>query len=159
MEYKFRAWIEAIKCMLYKVDVYANGNIGITYANLPEELFKLYYVDWDDSCIRECGTDIHVINILTGEEYIWFESGFVLMQHTGKSDNDNNEIFDGDIVEFDKNEWGGENNIHSVSWDEYDARWEWGGGTSGSDMHFRKVIGNKYQHPHLLPQNNKKGGA
>lgn len=98
MQYKFRAWIEAIKVMLYNVDVYANGTIGITYANLPTVDFNPYYIDWDNSCIRESATDNHIMNILTGDEYIWFESGFELMQHIDKKDKNGEDIYDGDII-------------------------------------------------------------
>lgn len=70
-------------------------------------------------------------------------------QYTGKKDCEGKEIYEGDIIEFDRREWGGDDNIHVVSWDDQDARWSWGGGNSG-DMDWRKVIGNIYENPELL---------
>lgn len=62
-------------------------------------------------------------------------------------------IFEGDIIEFDREEWGGDDNIHLVSWDNKEGRWSWGGGST-SDMEFRKVIGNIYQNAELLEEIN-----
>ncbi len=75
----------------------------------------------------------------------------VFLQFTGRKDNEGKDIYEGDIIEFDKAEWGGEGNIHVVSWDNNDSAWCWGGGAS-SDMEWRKVIGNIYENPELLNQ-------
>ena len=75
----------------------------------------------------------------------------VVMQYTGKVDSKGNEIYEGDIIEFDRKEWGGDDNIHLVSWDEKEAEWSWGGGTT-SDMDWRTVIGNIYENPELISQ-------
>jgi uncharacterized phage protein (TIGR01671 family) len=53
---------------------------------------------------------------------------FEIMQFTGKQDQKGVDIYEGDIIEFDKHEWGGDDNIHVVSWDENAAAWDWGGG-------------------------------
>lgn len=80
-----------------------------------------------------------------------WESFYTLLQFTGKKDSKGVEIYDGDIIEFYEREWGGKDNIHVVSWDEYNAEWSWGGGSTG-DMEYRTVIGNIYENPELTPK-------
>ena len=70
-------------------------------------------------------------------------------QWTGQVDRDNNNIYNNDIIEFDPEEWGGDNNIHLVSWDNANAEWSWSGGLT-SDMCFRTVIGNIHMNKNLL---------
>lgn len=70
-------------------------------------------------------------------------------QFTGRVDFKFNRIFENDIVEFDPEEWGDSTtNIHKVTWDNEQSAWNWGGGTA-SDMHFRTVIGNRFNNPDL----------
>lgn len=69
-----------------------------------------------------------------------------LMLWTGHYDKTGKPIFDKDIIEFDRKEWGGDDNIHIVSWNDYDAAWSFGGGRASSDMCYRTVIGNTYTH-------------
>lgn len=70
-------------------------------------------------------------------------------QFTGKKDCLDQDIYEDDIFYFDRDEWGGNGNVHVVSWNDQDAEWCWGGGTS-SDMEWRTVIGNIFENPELL---------
>lgn len=72
-------------------------------------------------------------------------NGWHLMEFTGFKDCQSNDIYEGDIIEFDRVEWGGNDNIHVVSWDGEDGSWNWGGGHT-RDMGYRTVIGNIHQH-------------
>ena len=123
-EIKFRAWHtdEDVKEMDYSPEIHGEWST----IDINEE-------------IRLCG-----------------ESGYILMQYTGLNDSkrteefpDGQPIYEGDIIEFDKQEWGGDGNIHVVSWDGVRAEWCWGGGTA-SEMEWRTVIGNIHQNPELL---------
>lgn len=68
---------------------------------------------------------------------------------TGKFDKHGALVYINDIVEFDRDEWGSDNNIHLVSWDKDEASISFGGGTV-NDMEYRTVIGNVYENPELL---------
>jgi len=68
---------------------------------------------------------------------------------TGRQDGKGVDIYDADIIEFDIKEWGGNDNIHIVEWNNKESEWCWGGGAA-SDMEWRKVIGNKFDNPELV---------
>jgi len=123
----FRAWDKVKKEMTYKVLV---GNTDTNDPNYTcNAILKKEPVEWVNA-------DHHCIE---------------LMQFTGKKDCKGKDVYEGDIVEFDRQEWGGNDNIHVVSWNERDAEWCWGGG-SASDMGWRTVIGNIYENPELLSE-------
>lgn len=167
-EIKFNAWIPEIKTMLIGVNVYNDGSIGIDIDRLPQEFYKLYHIDWDDNAIRENGTYNLVMNILTGDEYIWFERGFNLLQFTGLLDKNVKEIYEKAIV---KNacDWISDDKGHMLDFKPPTKKYigyniglvEWEQDTSSyimgpyrcclrTDCNLIEVIGNIYQNPDLL---------
>ena len=65
---------------------------------------------------------------------------YTIMLFTGKKDSRGNDLYEGDIIEFDEREWGGNDNIFLVTWDNDNAEWCWGGGGT-SDMEWRTGVG------------------
>ncbi len=115
--------------------------------------FKPVYRAWQDE-LREMlltPSGELVLRTMKGLEHCdsLFPDRYVVVFFTGKTDNEGTEILDGSIIEFDKKQWGGDGNIHVVSWDEDNAEWSWGGGCTG-DMQWRKVIGHYLSTPDLL---------
>ena len=72
----------------------------------------------------------------------------VVMQFTGLKDSKGNEIYEGDILDFDESEWGGKFDPEVIEMDKMLGGWEYCG--SLSDVaEWRTVIGNKYENPEL----------
>jgi len=123
---KHRAWDKTRKEMNYKVLV------GNTDPDDPNYTCSTMWVDGQWMCADEACIDI--------------------MRFTGQKDCTGKEVYEGDIIDFDRREWGGPGNIHIVSWYDGDAEWCFGGGGKTHDMEWRTVIGNIYENPELIPK-------
>lgn len=93
------------------------------------------------------------MNLFPNLFHLLLREDVIDMQFTGKQclnrEGVLTDIYEGDIFEFDRQEWGGDNNIHVVEWDEHNAEWCFGGG-SVNDMEWRTLIGNIYENPELI---------
>jgi len=101
---KFRAWIPELKLMLYGFALYPDGMIGIGSEDFEEQLKKVnpgFYIDWNDNCIRlkrsGQATDEHILNILTGEDWIWLEDVVDIMQYIYQSEG-KKDVYEKDYV-------------------------------------------------------------
>lgn len=70
-------------------------------------------------------------------------------QYTGLKDKNDKEIYEGDILDFDPNEWGDEGMNEAVFVDGMIGRWDYAGDVNDVDQ-FRAVIGNIHENPELL---------
>ena len=74
----------------------------------------------------------------------------ILTQFTGLKDRGGKDIYDGDILEFDRAEWGGDDNIFPVTYSDNDGEWVTGGGSNPECSDWKTVIGNIYENPEIL---------
>ena len=90
-------------------------------------------------------------NMLDSKSTLHALDRIIISEWTTKQDGQGTDVYEGDIIEFDHEEWGDMvSNIHIVTWDDEYAEWNFGGGNV-SDMEYRKVIGNIFETPHLIP--------
>ena len=116
-EIKFRAWDNELKIMVHDFD---------------QDLDKHYPI--------EVGDSIHNLVWRVG---LCYES---LMQHTGIKDKNGVEIYEGDIIDWDAQEWG-EAYIEVVEWD-----YELFNARENDWTEWCEVVGNIHENPELLEQ-------
>lgn len=122
-EIKFRAWSPSNGCWCGAFSIHKSGNIS----------------DMIDAKIdKDSGLAI--------SDPHWGENDLVLMQYTGLKDKNGVEIYEGDILEDYDNQYIGvvsfEKGAFIVTWEgECCDAFEWSG---------EAVVGNIYEHPHLL---------
>jgi uncharacterized phage protein (TIGR01671 family) len=140
-EIKFRAWDKRINKMLYSeadYDQYARGSRLYDKDSIIDEYFA-----------QECYPFYEIEGIFTYFQTIAKSENFVLMQYTGLKDNNDVEIFEGDIVEY-KIYGAVETNV--VIYEEWDCSFfplSCGNHHENSPEDI-KVIGNIYENPELL---------
>lgn len=149
-EVKFKAWLTEAKVMLEAVAVYPSGNIGVDLDLLKGavEAKGLLVGDGDiyiGAADEERAGDV-VQTFLEGDDWAWFEKGFVILQFTGLKDKNGLEIYKGCIVYvpgignctvvFSHAAWALENDKHLIFFNECEEELE--------------VIGNIYENPELL---------
>lgn len=89
----------------------------------------------------------HLHKIEVDPKTVGQATGFSLPDKNGKT----SMVFDGDIVEFDRIEWGSARDVFFlVEWDAKEGAWSFGGGSTVGDMEFRTLVGNKFDNPELL---------
>lgn len=119
---KFRSWNPVLKRMSYGAEL---KHIGFQWNYNTES--------WQ------------VLNLVSGNEV-----AEDLMQYTGLKDIDDKEIYEGDIVGWFRPSDGCEVEFRNGAFGiESFGQWIVLGLNA---QHFALVIGNKYQHPHLLPE-------
>ena len=153
---KFRAWLPELKIMLYGIDVYADGNIGIH----RDKFDKALEVKYPNKEINDYNMQIGLIidgeyigslDYLEGDDYIWIEpEDFKLMQWSEIKDMNGNEMYGKDIckaydrdgkiwiapIEFDDGSYGFKSNYTTILNESYASKLE--------------ILGNVFETPELL---------
>lgn len=116
-EIKFKAFIPELNIILDDVTIYSNGQIGIGVDKLEESLPKGYELYEDTIYFVDEEKDIfdRVMNILPGEDWVWFEENqFIPLQYTGKKSIKGNELYENDIVFEEIEEDDGDRRIYFI---------------------------------------------
>ena len=75
--------------------------------------------------------------------------GIEFSQYTGLTDSHGNEIYEGDILDFDEHEWGGRFKPEVVWMENIIGDWNYSG-SLGDVKEWRRVIGNVFENPELV---------
>lgn len=73
----------------------------------------------------------------------------IIMQFTGLKDKNGKEIYDGDILDFDAGEWGGEFEPEVILMSDLIGTWNYCGSIDDVSE-WREIIGNIYENPNLI---------
>lgn len=93
-----------------------NGDSGIRYALSPNG--DVFDIKWSE-----------------------FKPNFKPILCTGIKDKIGQYLYDGDIVEFDENEWGSSENRFTMKWDDDESRWTIGAGVRSDIPAFCHRVG------------------
>lgn len=103
----------------------------------------------DGGVMLQVGDEYGTTHPLDCCNYVLQGQDIELMQYTGLKDKNGVEIYEGDILDFDAEEWGSEFTPEVVAFDKTIGTYDLCG--SLSDLcNYRQVIGNIYENPELL---------
>jgi uncharacterized phage protein (TIGR01671 family) len=146
-EIKFRAWIYDCEYMIYSNKSKEQDNYMF---RIEDDGIEVWY--FNDCVFYEGGGEIH-------ERAEWQRQDVKVMPFTGLKDRTGEEIYEGDILTFDLNEWNRgslkpkeewEYPKWQVTWDVVNGCWDTGGGTTAECPIYKEVIGNIYENPELI---------
>lgn len=159
-EIKFEAYIEDLNIILKNI-IISYGMIGISDDDL-EAAIKGKFKIWDDQIVDTTEDHNFIMGIDCGDDWYWFEEGqFKLRQYIGLRDRDNNEIYEGDIIEKTSDGFVGiveyePQGAQFVFRNIYEKRFrtfieqEQYGDENGISLTGIKILGNIYQNPSLI---------